>query len=157
MRCHYGLTVTASLFWASVLLDPDTTCACCGISNREITVLRLHGPWFPFMGSRLRRIRLELGHIVAGIDSAGFVPMCHACNLKLRCRPFNQANCTKVLRARMREIDRTFPKAGSLYWLHTSVNALGFGEGGRLNRSPGTARRDEKFKVGAPTSTPSRA
>lgn len=119
--------------------------------------MQKHGPWWPFMGKRTHNTRLELGHIVAGVDAAGFVPMCHSCNQKLRCWCFGQENCQRVLRARAKELDRTFPKAGSLYWLHTSVNALGFGEGGRLNRSPGTERRDASFKVGAPTGTPAPA
>ncbi len=161
MREHYpGLSEGMVRFWVRVLLDPDTTCACCGLPNREITRMSKQGPWWFFLGKREgrgARKRLTMGHIVPGKDEYGFVPMCQPCQSALGSREFNAVNNVGVLRKVTRLWDRTLAPPHTRWWLHTEIDALGFGRGGRLNRSPATARRDAMFKVGAPASTPTQA
>jgi hypothetical protein len=160
LRSEHGLDDAESEFWGRLLTDEDTRCAICGIPNYEIARLNKGGPWFPFLGRRTgggASRRLQLGHVVAGQNEGGFVPLCSTCNRCLGVRTLDERNGVRVLKAVTNKWDRTYMNATSLWWMNTDVDERGHGVGGRLRRSPATERREKMFKVYARAGTPVKA
>lgn len=151
LRDRHGLDVQTSREWAERLLDPDTTCAVCGIPSRILRLYNEKGPWPRFMGNRSGRgsqARLGLGHRVPGVNEGGFVPLCHSCNNTLSVETFTP-EATRLVLIKVRARWTGSLGLRFLWWLHTDVDPVtGYGVGGKTSMTPAKARRNAEYRGG---------
>ena len=142
IRCHHGLTKELSEHWATILINPGTRCAICGLPNYLIKTYRERG-WPFFLGKRFGRgshPRLTLDHVVPGNNDGGFRPLCHACNRMRGAAQFTDEEVLTEVQSKW----RWFTGPRFLWWLNTSP-----GVGGRLHRSERCQKRDAQYADGA--------
>src|ERR1051325_3699273 len=148
LRSEHGMERDESLYWASVLLHPDSRCAICGLPNRMLKLYVQRGAsWFLGRASGAgSHAHLTLDHISPGRLEGGFRPLCNACNSTRGANQLTDEEVLEIIRGKwFWTIGLRF-----LWWLNTTP-----GQGGRLHRSKRCATRDVRFVESAGLPVPS--
>lgn len=139
LRCEHGIDRPTSEYWADRMFDPESRCAICGLPTFILDAYRESGwPWF--LGRRTGagcHPRLTLDHITPGDNAGGFRLLCHACNSERGAQRITDEDVLLIVRGKW----EWFIGLRFLWWLHTTP-----GQGGRLHRSPATAKRAAEWR-----------